>query len=216
LTLPLRVGSEPRRWLVNFYPISDESGQVRFVAATFSEITKERGVELKITRLRDKFQSNVRRQPSLLDEEFSEMSVRTFEVVSRSVALLRSSMLLRLYTSQKRLEAGLIRHALYLRESLGENPTPWCPLPDVEAQADLAAEQEPRDTSELAASAPSPREREVLHFLADGKSNKEIGVLLEISTRTVESYRARIMLKLDLHSTAALVRYAIRNKIVEA
>jgi DNA-binding CsgD family transcriptional regulator len=210
LTLSLRAGSEPRHWLVNFYPIGDQSGQVRFVAATFSEITKERCVELKITRLKDKFHSNIRHQPSLLDEEFSEMSVRTFEVVSRSVALLRSSTLLMLHASQKRLEAELIRHALYLRESRGESPAPSSPLPNA------AAAQEPGDPSELAASAPSPREREVLHFLADGKSSKEIGVLLEISTRTVESYRARIMLKLDLHSTAALVRYAIRNKIVEA
>jgi len=70
--------------------------------------------------------------------------------------------------------------------------------------------------SKLSACCPSPREREVLHFLADGKSNKEIGSILDISTRTVECYRARIMLKLHLHSTAALVRYAIRNKIVEA
>jgi DNA-binding NarL/FixJ family response regulator len=62
----------------------------------------------------------------------------------------------------------------------------------------------------------APREIEVIRLLAQGQSNKEIGALLEISTRTVESYRARIMLKLDLHSTAALVRYAIRNKIVEA
>jgi DNA-binding NarL/FixJ family response regulator len=52
--------------------------------------------------------------------------------------------------------------------------------------------------------------------LADGKSNKEIGIVLDISARTVECYRARIMLKLDLHSTAALVRYAIRNNIVDA
>jgi DNA-binding CsgD family transcriptional regulator len=216
LTLPLRAGSEPRRWLVNFHPISDESGQVRFVAATFSEITKECGVELKITRLKDKFHSDIRHQTALLDEEFSEMSTRTFEVVSRSVALLRSSTLLKLYASQRRLEAELIRHALYLRESRGGIPVPSSALPNAAAQPGPLDEQEPGEPGELAASAPSPREREVLHFLADGKSSKEIGALLEISTRTVESYRARIMIKLDLHSTAALVRYAIRNKIVEA
>ena len=56
----------------------------------------------------------------------------------------------------------------------------------------------------------------MLRFLADGKSNKEIGFILEISTRTVECYRARIMIKLDLHSTAALVRYAIRHHSIEA
>jgi DNA-binding NarL/FixJ family response regulator len=70
--------------------------------------------------------------------------------------------------------------------------------------------------NELPGSCPSPRERQILCLLADGKSNKEIGIVLDISARTVECYRARIMLKLDLHSTAALVRYAIRNNIVDA
>jgi DNA-binding NarL/FixJ family response regulator len=72
------------------------------------------------------------------------------------------------------------------------------------------------NASELQNGSPSPRERQVLYLLSNGKSNKEIGLALDISTRTVEFYRARIMLKLDLHSTAALVRYAIRNNIVEA
>jgi len=219
LTIPLQVESEPRRWLVNFYPISDEAGQVRLVAATLSEITKERYVRLKITRLKDKFRSEIRRQPDLFEEEFSEMSTRTFEVVSQSVALLRSSMLLRFYASQKRLEASLIRHALYLKGGRKGQSAPSFPVPNIGAEPDLSTDQGDQglgDTPDVAAGAPSPREREVLEFLANGKSNKEIGVLLEISTRTVESYRARIMLKLDLHSTAALVRYAIRNKIVEA
>lgn len=69
---------------------------------------------------------------------------------------------------------------------------------------------------EPTAECPSPRERQVLHLLADGKTNKEIGAVLDISKRTVESYRARIMTKLKLHSTAELVRYAVRNHIVEA
>jgi len=79
-----------------------------------------------------------------------------------------------------------------------------------------AANPEQHEGADPAAGSPSPRERQILHYLSDGKSNKEIGSILDISTRTVECYRARIMLKLDLHSTAALVRYAIRNKIVEA
>src|SRR5262245_33907807 len=60
------------------------------------------------------------------------------------------------------------------------------------------------------------REREVLRLLADGKSNKEIGVLLKISTRTVETHRARVMRKLGLHSMNQLVRYAIRHRIISA
>jgi DNA-binding CsgD family transcriptional regulator len=213
LTASLAAGADRRRWLVSFYPISDEAGQVRLVAGTFLEITKERCVEMKIGRLKDKFQSEARRQPDLLEGEFSEMSARTFEVVNRSLMLLKSSVLLRFYASQKRLESWLMQRALFLkanpeRESLQEfEPTV------AEADHDEQASAAPA-TSDLAAC--SPREREVLQLLAEGKSNKEIGLILELSTRTVEAYRARIMIKLNLHSTAALVRYAIRNNIVEA
>ena len=213
LTEPLSADAQPRRWLVNFYPISDELGEVRLVAAIFSEITKERCVELKIVRLKDKFHSADGSQRNPLEEEFSEMSTRTFEVVSRSVAILRDSVHLRFYASQMRLEAGLVRHSLFLKANL--EPAPSFAPRNAVAERDLSAGAEPHSSNDPAGGSPSPREREVLHFLADGKSNKEIATILDISTRTVESYRARIMFKLNLHSTAALVRYAIRNKIVE-
>ena len=60
----------------------------------------------------------------------------------------------------------------------------------------------------------SPREREVVRFVAEGKTNKEISSALAISVRTVETHRARLMLKLRATSTAQLVHYAIRNRIV--
>ena len=60
------------------------------------------------------------------------------------------------------------------------------------------------------------REREVLQLLAEGKSNKEVGVALRISTKTAETHRARIMAKLGLHSMADVVRYAIRNHMIES
>jgi len=62
---------------------------------------------------------------------------------------------------------------------------------------------------------PSPREIEVLRLLADGKISKQIGSVLGISTRTVETYRARLMLKLQVRSVAEVVRYAIRTGLVE-
>lgn len=61
----------------------------------------------------------------------------------------------------------------------------------------------------------TPREREVLQLLAEGKSNKEIAGFLGISVKTAETHRANIMLKLDFHSITELVRYAVRNKIIE-
>ena len=60
------------------------------------------------------------------------------------------------------------------------------------------------------------REREVLQLLAEGKSNKEVAVALDISVKTAETHRTNIMHKLDLHSVSDLVRYAVRNNIIEA
>ena len=59
------------------------------------------------------------------------------------------------------------------------------------------------------------REQSVVQLVAEGHTNKEVGLLLGISTKTVETHRAAVMRKLNLSSPAALVRYAIRNKIVE-
>ena len=62
----------------------------------------------------------------------------------------------------------------------------------------------------------TPREREVLQLLAEGKSNKEVADILQISVKTAETHRANIMLKLDFHSVTELVRYAVRNKIIQS
>src|SRR5262249_1485872 len=59
------------------------------------------------------------------------------------------------------------------------------------------------------------REREVIQLLAEGRSNKEVATILKISVKTVESHRTRIMLKLGIHSITELVRFAIRNKIIQ-
>jgi len=61
----------------------------------------------------------------------------------------------------------------------------------------------------------TPREREILQLLTEGKSNKEVASLLGISVNTAEAHRANIMLKLNLHSLAELVHYAIRNNIIK-
>ncbi|MGE5511044.1 MAG: response regulator [Bacteroidota bacterium] len=60
------------------------------------------------------------------------------------------------------------------------------------------------------------RERGVIQLIAEGHSNKQIAGILNISVKTVETHRASAMRKLNLSSAAALVRYAVRNRIVEA
>lgn len=59
------------------------------------------------------------------------------------------------------------------------------------------------------------RERQIVQLLAEGKSNKEVANTLNIAVKTAETHRARIMAKLGLRSIGELVRYAVRNRIVE-
>jgi DNA-binding NarL/FixJ family response regulator len=62
----------------------------------------------------------------------------------------------------------------------------------------------------------TPRERQIIQLLAEGKSNKEAAAALGLSVKTVEAHRANVMRKLRLRSASDLVRYAVRNKIVQA
>ncbi len=73
------------------------------------------------------------------------------------------------------------------------------------------------------ASAPQPlmrkslsaREREIVQLLAEGKSSKEVAVILGISVKTAETHRSNIMRKLEMHSVSELIRYAVRNNMIE-
>ena len=58
------------------------------------------------------------------------------------------------------------------------------------------------------------REKEVLHLLAEGRSNKEVATLLDLGLSTIETHRANLMQKLNLHNTAEIVLYAVRKRII--
>lgn len=62
----------------------------------------------------------------------------------------------------------------------------------------------------------SPREREVVQLLAEGRTNKEVAVRLGVSPKTADAHRTNIMRRLNIHCVTELVRYAIREKIIEA
>jgi len=84
--------------------------------------------------------------------------------------------------------------------------------PDIsrtEAETNLARTTPPADPL-------SPREREVLQLVAEGKTTKEVARLLGVSIKTTAAHRTRIMAKLDIHETAGLVRYAIRQGLAQA
>jgi DNA-binding NarL/FixJ family response regulator len=62
----------------------------------------------------------------------------------------------------------------------------------------------------------SPREREIVQLLAEGNNNKDVARALQLSIKTVETHRSNIMRKMEFGSLADLVRYAIRNKLIDA
>lgn len=77
-------------------------------------------------------------------------------------------------------------------------------------KAPTAAPEEPINGERL-----TPREREIVQLLAEGRTSKEIATLLKISSKTAETHRANIMRKLQFHSVGEVVRYAVRNQIID-
>lgn len=72
------------------------------------------------------------------------------------------------------------------------------------------------EQSDVPPSRLTPRQREIVQLLAEGKSSKEVAVALNLSVKTAETHRANIMRRLNCHSVSELVRYAIRNNIIQA
>jgi DNA-binding CsgD family transcriptional regulator len=191
---------------VHFYPVKDATGIVHLVATTFAEVSRRNSAELQLSRLKHKLHSALPRRTVIFDSEFSLWNARVLGLVESSIATLKSSTHVRHCSTMARMESGLghLDFSLsFTQDGDADSKAPYDPSPA--AIREVASLDPPP--------APSPREREVLHHLAEGKSNKQIGSVLHLSTRTVETYRARLMLKLRIHSTAELVRYAIRHQI---
>jgi DNA-binding CsgD family transcriptional regulator len=196
--LPSR--STPGRWNESYFPIRDEAGEVLHVGVVVLELTRRQDIEASLHRLRDNLAmitSAIRNAntASPVGNDFLMRSVRLLEICTSEAQaisqLLSAAPLLRaVHTFDASGHAGAHLSASAPRQgSMGMEPQ--------EASDSLSA-----------------REREVVAFLANGKTNKQIASDLAISIRTVESHRARIMLKLDLHSLSDLVRYALRNKLI--
>ena len=62
----------------------------------------------------------------------------------------------------------------------------------------------------------TPRQREIIQLLAEGRTTNEVATLLNIAIKTAETHRSNLMRRLNCHSVAELVRYALRNQIIEA
>jgi DNA-binding CsgD family transcriptional regulator len=197
----------------NLYPVADDTGRVRLVAVTIGESS---ALDFQFANLAAQLQRGLPTAMCLLGASFPEVLARSLQSSGRSIRRLRTSLTSRSPLNGTQLEISLMPLALYLSLTGARSAAT-----QVSASEQVASPKAvPAETSEAAPTVlledPSPRELQVLRLLAVGRSNKEIGLGLGISTRTVETYRARLIRKLGVHSTAELVRYAIRHKIVEA
>ena len=207
ITAHMPTRNEDGHWIVSFLPIRDERGQVSEVGAIATEATQQvmfaeclRGLMNRLPQVRDRvswaYVSSQKRavDPSLLVEsaEILEQCVREIQKVS-----------------------GLGEALAALSGAVSEADSKQSSLPYAEAIS-------PSGNGQLAyAGAPAivvaltPREVEVVSLLATSKTNKEISDILDITVKTVETYRTRIMFKLRIHSMSELVLYAVRNKLIQ-
>jgi DNA-binding NarL/FixJ family response regulator len=86
----------------------------------------------------------------------------------------------------------------------------------VSASALEAFLQSDQSAPKLAPDRLTPREREIVQLIAEGRTSKDIALELGLSVKTADAHRANVMRKLDLHSVSELVMYAVRNKIAQA
>jgi DNA-binding CsgD family transcriptional regulator len=189
--LPRRQGIG--HWMESIFPIRDARGRVTRVAAVVLEVTGKRDLENSLSPLVGNLvQIRVALKTGL---QFPDRTIRSSE--ERSELFARS---IELAEQCIATVSGLCK-VPGLQGYPGQSPVPL---------------NDNHDRNEVDPHRLSPREHRVLQLIADGKNNKEVGALLGISQRTVECYRARLMRKVEIHTLAHLVRFAVRNKIIEA
>ena len=192
LQLPQRPGVG--RWLESFSPVRDTKGAVSQVVVVVLEVTKRQNLEQSLHHL---VGSLLNTRTTMKDEvqlnriidgqnEHSELLTQSVELATQCIK-----------------QVQVLCQSPYSEPSVNLHQNE---CPEVKVCAPNGFNAPPL----------APQERRVLQLIADGKNNKEAGALLGISTRTVECYRARMMDKVKIHSLAQLVRFAVRNRIIEA
>jgi DNA-binding NarL/FixJ family response regulator len=196
-------------WNESYFPIKDDSGRVHQVGVIVLELTKRNELDAALLRLTNK----LARITATMRSDATELQLagqtrgKSNEAFSRSVGLLESCL------SDTRGISQLLHDARSLSVAQSSRASSARQVAGPHVQ-DFAAAHPIEDEVEYP-SLLSSREREVVTLLATGQTNKQIGTKLVISTRTVETHRAKIMLKLDMHSVSELVRYAVRTHLIQ-
>ena len=185
--LPTSAGI--RHWTANYFPMENLRGAVSRVCAIVTELTARRQLELYLYGF------------------------------SRKLLSVRAALNLR--ADKNRVpsgDTGLLDACI--SEMVAISKLPGSPLSEITTeilgQYDTTALPNSQDEKplDMRGNILSRRERQVVQLLSRGKSNKEAADMLGISVRTVETHRANIMAKLEVHSVGELVLYAVRNNIV--
>ncbi|MGB7729523.1 MAG: LuxR C-terminal-related transcriptional regulator [Candidatus Acidiferrum sp.] len=204
-----------RHWIADFFPLRDPSRGIHWIGTTLCEAPRKTHLRQKLYHVSGRNLSNDHAAEfhSAPTEEIAE----TCEpVLRRSLDLLDRSMALRRQISEMRLAASLHRRS---RPVIWVKPIgPYLQVASVslDPSEQNPATNESSTDEELSTDLLSARELQVVRLLAEGNSNKQIAVTLDLSTRTIETYRARLMIKLDLHSLGELIRYAVRHLLIQA
>lgn len=215
LTVCLPGRSEKNHFALDLYPFRDNLGDKRLIGVLFYEITSKKKLQDRLRHLNETAEKPPTGEDKFFAVETEELSAHSVEMLQQSIELLDYSMALRRQISEMRIVAALRRATPFsdvsqqARSILNLRALSRKPVPDQSVTSDLNVQ------GEQTADCPSHRELQVMRLLAEGNSNKEIAAVLDLSTRTVETYRARLMVKLHLHSVAELVRYAVRNNLIK-
>ena len=207
LTAKLPSRMEVGHWVETYLPIRDLENRVTQVAAFVVELTGLRNLEISLNHLiGDLLHVSAGLKTELLFlATTGRASDGTAGLLPRAIELIDDCT-----RHARSVTGGSQRYISVDAPGLERNNDKGCGLAANRADTGIpgSGEQWRRMLS--------LREHEVLKLLADCKSNKEIASEMNISVRTAETYRARVMMKLELRSIGHLVRFAIRNNIIKA
>lgn len=217
IATPVMNSHEKKQWLVDLLPVSADTQRVGMVIAAFSEVTAISKIERRLLRLRAGLLLNEKDAFPLTASQRTPFAEGYLDLMQRTACLLHDSVALRRVLSGVRLAHSLRKSALRRMTDDLAHALTILKRPRTLQDASTDCRGSTRAPEALNGfNRPSRRELQVVRFLADGRSNKEIAFALHLSIRTVETYRARLMSKLKVHSAAEIVRYAIRNHFIQA
>jgi len=195
-------------WVADIFPFSDDQKPLLWIGVAFCELPSGSILQKRLLHLTHSNSANGSGRIRG-GKRKSEVAANHDWILERTVRALDRSMSLRRNITESRIAATLSREGWpnMAVESMKRMNHPLSRHWNGHSTGN-------HERTEKMSPSLSSRELDVVRSLSNGKSNKEIAFELNLSTRTVETYRARLMNKLELHSTAELIRYALRNHLI--